>query len=192
MRRRHWMAIDFVVAGILALSCLLAGIHSDRPGSTPVAMAYAGAVFLAVGLRRRGPLPAFGVLAVVTALATVFPRIGVTTVALLAMAYVLYLVTVTSTRRTGITGLGLGLAEVLGIVVAIHSRHMANESVPGYLGTLGMVIAWMTGYSVRQRRAYAEMLQVQAASSAVAEERLRIARELHDVVAHSMSVIAVQ
>jgi len=35
-------------------------------------------------------------------------------------------------------------------------------------------------------------LQHQAASSAVAEERLRIARELHDVVAHSMSVIAVQ
>jgi signal transduction histidine kinase len=36
------------------------------------------------------------------------------------------------------------------------------------------------------------MLQHQATSSAVAEERLRIARELHDVVAHSMSVIAVQ
>ena len=50
----------------------------------------------------------------------------------------------------------------------------------------------MTGYSVRQRRLYVVTLQQQAASSAVAEERLRIARELHDVVAHSMSVIAVQ
>src|SRR5260221_11508922 len=98
MRRRHWMAIDLVVAGILALSCLLAGIRSNSPGSTPVAMAYVGVVFLAIGLRRRGPLPAFGALAVVAALATVFPRIGVTTVALLAMAYVLYLVTVTSPR----------------------------------------------------------------------------------------------
>ena len=49
----------------------------------------------------------------------------------------------------------------------------------------------MTGYSVRQRRLYVVTLQQQAASSAVAEERLRIARELHDVVAHSMSVIAV-
>jgi signal transduction histidine kinase len=192
MRRRHWMAIDFVVAGILALSCLLAGIHSDSPGSTPVAMAYAGVVFLAVGLRRRGPLPAFGVLAAVAALATVFPRIGVTTVALLAMAYVLYLVTVTSPRSTSIAGLGLSLAEMLGIVLAIHNHHMANESIPGFPGTLALVVAWMTGYSVRQRRAYVEMLQVQAASSAVAEERLRIARELHDVVAHSMSVIAVQ
>src|SRR5258707_13793614 len=50
----------------------------------------------------------------------------------------------------------------------------------------------MIGYSVRQRRAYIETLQVQAASSAVEQERLRIARELHDVVAHTMSVIAVQ
>jgi signal transduction histidine kinase len=50
----------------------------------------------------------------------------------------------------------------------------------------------MTGYSLRQRRLYVVRLQHQAASSAVAEERLRIARELHDVVAHSMSVIAVQ
>jgi len=50
----------------------------------------------------------------------------------------------------------------------------------------------MTGYSVRQRRLYVVTLQHQAANSAVAEERLRIARELHDVVAHSMSVIAVQ
>jgi signal transduction histidine kinase len=50
----------------------------------------------------------------------------------------------------------------------------------------------MIGYAVRQRRQYAHALQQQAASKAVTEERLRIARELHDVVAHSMSVIAVQ
>jgi signal transduction histidine kinase len=55
-----------------------------------------------------------------------------------------------------------------------------------------VIIAWTIGYSVRQRRGYAVRLQDEAASKAVAQERLRIARELHDVVAHSMSVIAVQ
>ena len=65
----------------------------------------------------------------------------------------------------------------------------AGEFIPVALAN---VIAWMTGYSMRQRRLYVVTLQQQAANSAVAEERLRIARELHDVVAHSMSVIAVQ
>ena len=58
--------------------------------------------------------------------------------------------------------------------------------------SLCMIIVWTAGYTVRQRRSYAVRLQEEAASKAVAQERLRIARELHDVVAHSMSVIAVQ
>src|SRR6202043_2401533 len=55
-----------------------------------------------------------------------------------------------------------------------------------------VIITWTFGYTAGQRRAYAEHLRTQAATSAVTEERLRIARELHDVVAHSMTVIAVQ
>ena len=63
-------------------------------------------------------------------------------------------------------------------------------------------IAAVFGDSVRVRRAYTETLEARAADlernqqvearRAVAEERLRIARELHDVVAHAMSVVAVQ
>jgi signal transduction histidine kinase len=62
--------------------------------------------------------------------------------------------------------------------------------------------AWAIGYAVRQQRMYAASLRERAdqqaleqraeARRAVSEERLRIARELHDVVAHTMSVIAVQ
>jgi signal transduction histidine kinase len=210
MRRGHWMAIDFVVAGFLALCALAAGLHGaavvsgvnagpvpaavHRVSTNPVPAVVVCVVvlFLAVGLRRLGPLPAFGVLAAVVALAWVSASVGIASVALIGMAYVLYLVTVTSTRRTGIASLGLGLAEILGIVAAIHSHVVINGSVLGFPGTFGMIVGWLSGYSVRQRRAYVEVLQVQAASSAVAQERLRIARELHDVVAHSMSVIAVQ
>ncbi|MGW0061632.1 histidine kinase [Streptosporangium sandarakinum] len=57
-----------------------------------------------------------------------------------------------------------------------------------------VVTAWTTGTAVRQRRLYTEQLAAQAEERARAEaaERLRIARELRDVIGHSLSTIAVQ
>ncbi|TDB93554.1 sensor histidine kinase [Actinomadura sp. 7K534] len=57
---------------------------------------------------------------------------------------------------------------------------------------LAVAVAWMVGNSVRGRREHAETLREQATAQAVAEERLRIARELHDMVAHSIGIIAIQ
>jgi signal transduction histidine kinase len=55
-----------------------------------------------------------------------------------------------------------------------------------------LIIVWMIGISAQQRRSYTARVREQVATAAVTEERLRIARELHDVVAHSMTVVAVQ
>ena len=57
---------------------------------------------------------------------------------------------------------------------------------------LAMVAAWSIGNSVRQRRQFAEARSAETARTAVQAERLRIARELHDMIAHSMGVIAMQ
>jgi signal transduction histidine kinase len=67
---------------------------------------------------------------------------------------------------------------------------------------LATVVAWLGGDNLRQRRArwaglrerniLLEREREERARQAVVEERLRIARELHDVVAHAMCVIAVQ
>jgi signal transduction histidine kinase len=67
-----------------------------------------------------------------------------------------------------------------------------NGSGPATGVALILIIAWMIGISVQQRRAYTARMREQVATVAVTEERLRIARELHDVVAHSMTVVAVQ
>jgi signal transduction histidine kinase len=54
------------------------------------------------------------------------------------------------------------------------------------------VIAWLIGHSIRQAQVRAELVRAQAAVQTVMAERLRIARELHDMVAHSIGVIAIQ
>jgi signal transduction histidine kinase len=194
MRPVHWIAIDCVVGGILALidTAVVSRFFSFGQARFLLGLLFMGMVFLAVGLRRRAPVTAFGALIIFGVLLSgVSPT--VTGVLFLAAAYVLYTVTVQSRRRTGAAALGLIIAVTAFLVGAgAHGRTRGPE--PGVLVPVALanVIAWMTGYSVRQRRLYVVTLQQQAASSAVAEERLRIARELHDVVAHSMSVIAVQ
>ncbi|BCJ47435.1 two-component sensor histidine kinase [Actinoplanes ianthinogenes] len=60
------------------------------------------------------------------------------------------------------------------------------------LEALAVATAWLIGNSVRQRRLYAAAQRVEAEMRAVQAERLRIARELHDMIAHSIGVIAVQ
>jgi signal transduction histidine kinase len=60
------------------------------------------------------------------------------------------------------------------------------------LGVAVMGGAWTVGRAVRERRAYTERSAEQLAGRAVTEERLRIARELHDVVSHTLSLIGVK
>jgi signal transduction histidine kinase len=108
----------------------------------------------------------------------------------------LYSVAAYGTRRAAVTGLGL---------VAVSFAALQLAGVPDLtIGDVGTSVAVCVaaagiGDAVRQRRAHqidllaaAEARSEAAALRAVTEERLRIARELHDVVAHSMSLIAVQ
>ena len=196
MRARHWVAIDCVAGAFIALCDLAVSAQFlPRVGNTklPLALLFMATVFFPVALRRRAPVTAFGGLVILGVLLSTLSPL-VTAMVFLAAAYVLYTVTVESRRRTGAAALGLILVVSVFLAATGHGGGPRSSADTGVLipVALANIIAWMTGYSVRQRRLYVVRLQQQAASSAVAEERLRIARELHDVVAHSMSVIAVQ
>jgi signal transduction histidine kinase len=167
----------------------------------PLALTWPLALFLvliavvAVGMRRRRPAFMLGVLLAGSVIVTTLtgPEPGALTY-FLPVAYVLYLVAATYEHRRAAARVLIAVFATL-LADAVLLRLTGGDVVPdGGLvsAALCVIIAWFTGYIVRQRRRYALRLQDEAASKAVAEERLRIARELHDVVAHSMSVIAVQ
>ena len=91
----------------------------------------------------------------------------------------------------------LGVAVMTGILGATVSPGPTDAGVAALI-----VSAWLLGNYVGSRRNYTaeleaknqqlEQARLELADRAVTEERLRIARELHDVVAHTMSVVAVQ
>src|SRR5215218_3702752 len=95
---------------------------------------------------------------------------------------------------------GLAVAEVGLAAVQLTPGRTGVRTLVGNLGVLAA--AWVLGRFAHNYRAYAarlegrtaelEQAREELARRAVAEERLRLARELHDVVAHAMSVIAVQ
>jgi signal transduction histidine kinase len=94
---------------------------------------------------------------------------------------------------------GLAAAELGSAAVQLTSGRVNTPTV--VTNTLVIGAAWLLGHFVGVRRdhiarlertAELERARAELARRAVAEERLRLARELHDVVAHSISVIAVQ
>jgi len=142
-----------------------------------------------VAIRRRNPMRALALLLLGCAILLSFGG-QLTRAAFVPLVAVLFLVAATYRRAAGIAALAAVLALLVAQGLVWHRAGQGAGSL--VVAGLVMIISWMVGYAVRQRRAYAAHLWDQAASTAVTEERLRIARELHDVVAHSMTVVAVQ
>jgi signal transduction histidine kinase len=89
----------------------------------------------------------------------------------------------------------LAAAMVLGTELALVAVAPDDPNVvptPTPFVVLAMVTAWAIGSSFAQLRRHNETLRAQAAVQAVTAERLRIARELHDLVSHSIGSIAIQ
>jgi signal transduction histidine kinase len=151
-----------------------------------------GLAFLPFALLRRRPTPALLLMllgsANVVALIHSAP-IGYLQILVLDLA-VGYIAAIWS-WRVSVT------AAVLTVLAQIGSATFYSNGSPNFIDTcvfivLGVITSWTIGNSARVRRDHAEAVRTQAAAQAITDERLRIARELHDMVAHSIGIIAIQ
>ncbi|QTE00424.1 sensor histidine kinase [Streptomyces cyanogenus] len=193
LRTPRPLVVDTLIAVAMTVVAVLLGQESRSQGWPELdARAYVlvALAHLPVALRSRRPLVVF---AVVEAAAVGFVTLGYWPV-VCTFGAMLALYTVASVRpvRTALACAGCMAAVWVYAGVVSHSPSMA--SVLGQALLYCSVLVWF-GHLARRtaeltRRLRAE--QAERARRAVAEERGRIARELHDVVAHHMSVISVQ
>jgi signal transduction histidine kinase len=190
--QRHPRLTDAILVVIALATVGGAAFHEDRRGlGIPIALVTA----LPLLWRRQRPYAVLVITTTATALALVvwgfynpFP-----------VGLALFTVAELSERRASLLAGITALA-----VLTLPLWHSVGWSRPLlFLGRmLGFAVAWLIGDSIGTRRRYVDALEERAkrlereraaeAARAVAEEQARIARELHDVIAHNLSVMVVQ
>ena len=197
--RRHPRLVDGVLAALLGIPALVPAVAARRYALVAVSLA----LVIPLVFRRDHPVAAFAIGITVGAL-QVLLNIHVNTIDV-AILVLLYSLAAYCQRRVSVAGLALCL---IGSAAAIARWAPADLALPHWI-VLGLAVfagssltAWVLGDSMRYRRGYYASLEDRAArlererdaqaQIAAAAERARIARELHDVIAHNVSVMVVQ
>ncbi|MDL4813941.1 sensor histidine kinase [Actinomadura opuntiae] len=188
--RRRLIRADAAVAVLYTLFLLL--FSGGHEASALLAVPVICAMGLPLAFRRVRPVPVFGAVLAASALALV---LDLPWDFFAAAAYALYPLALALPRRRWIPTHAIGVLSAIVIFggALIGPKNWHAEQLGRLLLGLGVLGAsWALGRAVRDRRAYTAQSARRLAETAVGEERLRIARELHDIVAHSMSLIAVK
>jgi signal transduction histidine kinase len=199
--RRHPMLVDSVLAAAL----LFGGVGPAFARGMFVGVPLAFGLAVPVVFRRKYPIAAYATAVAAGGLQVALGiRPAVTDVAILILLYTLAAYT---PRRVSVGGLAVCLlGSAVGVVrwwITFGTHTVLDWLMVGAILFAGpALLAWVLGDSMRYRRAYYASLEGRAARAeaerdaqariATAAERARIARELHDVIAHNVSVMVVQ
>ncbi|GAB2946973.1 sensor histidine kinase [Micromonospora polyrhachis] len=203
--RRAVLLLGDLVAGVLITVAYLTFAELDGTDGLPafsgppwLGWLVAAAVGLPLAARRIRPRT---VLAAVTAATATATLLDLTREPYVAVAFALYLVALREPVRWSVSLLAATLLVSTAGVYLGEAVLTPSGSVADAMPTIGLVwlvvgAGWVVGVVTRHRRARADQAahrererdkqQIQAA------ERLRIAREMHDIVSHHLSLIAVQ
>lgn len=152
---------------------------------------------LPLALRRLWPVPVFCLTLTVSTAAVV---LGSVTFAYVAPAFVLYVVALVNEKGVWMPTTAIAVLTLITLIGLVTMGGTPQDGAPTWLmdmdvplvGIAALGGAWTVGRAVRERRLFAARDADRLAERAVTEERLRIARELHDVVTHSVGMIAVK
>ena len=197
LSRRNLILVDIVVASILVVMWIVEVAQLPDQGARAAAVvAYVLAIGATVPLaaRRIAPRSVFVVMAACFAGALLLDSASTG----VGCALVAYTILVEQSRRAGVAVVVAGYA----LIVLAHVTTEGTTLTDLFFNAITFAMVIAIAELVRTRSAYAgiyaertaqlEAERIAVAQRAVDDERLRIARELHDVVAHSISSIAVQ
>jgi signal transduction histidine kinase len=203
-RLRHRRAPDLADL-LIAVACfaafsvpVLAGAAAGA-GSRPAIAAFGALAAAPLVVRRRWPL---AVLVVLVAVYVASTLAGVQFTPFVSsagpnLAIAVFTVADLRDRRTSLLAYGLACACTWAVLpVGLHLHPGLDQDA---VQAGAMIPGWFLGDAIRTRRRYAESLAREARRQAAetearirAEERLRLSRDVHDVVSHSLSMIAVR
>jgi signal transduction histidine kinase len=188
--------IDVAIAGGLFVWALAEALFADGSGPTWARIIAAACFSVPLVWRRRAPVTVLLVVLATLAVAGLAgdePESG-------AMPFPSLLVAGFSCAlyaRSERVAIATSVGPAVGVLLAVALDYFTGSPGPADYAILLFLSAgaWAGGWLVRRRAAQLEQARAEApelAREAVAAERARVARELHDVVAHSVSIIAVQ
>jgi signal transduction histidine kinase len=187
-----------VVDGALALLLIVSAdvaAYQDAGKVSALQVVMIALITLPVATRRLFPTAVVAVIgaALIINLLLGFTNSFIENFAVLVALYTLYASTGSELRLALVSGVFV-VGLVAGVALGWRNQHQVFLSDIGYNGII-FALPVILGFGVRNRRAYVAQLQEQSrllAREAATNERTAIARELHDVIAHSVSVMVLQ